>query len=338
MAVIVKGDNGTVTDTYLELIGKALSELGEDVNYVDSIEKVESYPKDELIVDAISLEAFHLIRRGYRHIILWFQGLAPEENYLVRHSFFKLTAFNLMEWFVIRHLDFTLYVSETMKAYISRKYRIVQNESRCYCMPCMNTELHPDAFFAPGKYQETTFAYVGSLTVWQSFEETAALYAEIEKSFDFRSRFLVFTGEQERAEQIIKSTGIRNYAIDFVPNEKLPDALAGVKYGFIIRKDNAVNRVATPTKISTYLSCGVIPIYSPCLEDFAAAARNMTYAVPDGDNLIKHLKDLESETIDPNDVLAEYREVFDNYYNQTKHLEKLKAKLKPVYESEWKKK
>ena len=57
MAVIVKGDNGTVSDTYLEMIGETLSGLGENVCYVDSYRKVFDFPKDELVVDAISLEA-----------------------------------------------------------------------------------------------------------------------------------------------------------------------------------------------------------------------------------------------------------------------------------------
>ena len=282
MAVIVKGENGIVTDTYLELIGKVLSELGENVSYVDSYRKVFAFPKDELVVDALSRETFRLILHGYRHILFWFQGLDPEENYLVMRSRLKLAVLNLMEWFDVRHIDFTLYVSEAMKRYLTQKYRIAPDESRCYCMPCMNTELHPDAFFAENKYESLNFAYVGSLSVWQSFEETAELYAKIEKAFDQRTRFLVFTGDQDDAEKILKRKGIRNYTVGFVPNEQLPRALADVKYGFIVRKDNIVNRVATPTKISTYLSCGVIPIYSECLEDFAAAAKTLTYAIPAG--------------------------------------------------------
>ena len=337
MAVIVKGDNGTVSDTYLEMIGETLSGLGEKVCYVDSYRKVFDFPKDELVVNAISLETFHLILRGYRHIILWFQGVAPEENYLVHHNLLKLAVFNMIEWVVVRSIDFSLYVSETMKRYMAKKYRLPANEDRCYCMPCMNTELHPEAFFGENKYGEMRFAYVGSLTVWQSFEDTADLYAEIEKAFGGRTRFLVFTGEKEKAEQILKSRGIRNYTIDFVPNEQLPAALSGVKYGFIVRKDNTVNRVATPTKISTYLSCGVIPIYSTCLEDFDRAAKNMRYVVPAGADLISRLQAMESAPIDPEEVLREYQGIFGSYYARDRHMRNLKAKLAPVYEALWKK-
>ncbi len=336
MAVIIKYDNGTLTDTYLELIGKALSDLGEPVSYVDSYRKVFACPKNELVVCSLSLEAFHLVLRGYRHILFWFQGVAPEENFLVRGSRLKLAVFNMIEWIVVRRTDFFIFVSETLKRHVVRKYKLGPVEDRSYCMPCMNTELHPEAFSAEGKYSGLTFTYTGSMMVWQSFEKTAELYAKIEKAFDYRSEFLVLTQEQEKAEQILKEKGVRNYFFDYVPKEELPARLAKVKYGFIIREDNTVNRVATPTKISTYLSCGVIPIYSECLEDFAAAARNMTYAVCDGTDVIKKLKAMEARGIDPDDVLREYRQLFDDHYSLEKHLEKLRAKLKPVYEKEWK--
>ncbi len=338
MAVIIKYDNGTVTDTYLELIGQALTDLGEKISYVDSYRKVFAFPKDELVICSISYEAFLLIIRGYRHILFWYQGIAPEENYLVHGNRLKLAIFNIMEWVVVRRTDFLIFVSETMKKHVIRKYKISSIEDRSYCMPCMNTDLHPEAFFADGKYRSLTFTYTGSMTVWQSFEETAKRYAAIEKAFDFRPKFLVFTNDKEKAEQILKENDVRNYIIDFVPNEELPSALAKVKYGFIIRKDNIVNRVATPTKISTYLSCGVIPIYSECLEDFTDAAKDMSFAISDGKDLIEKLKAMEIREIDPDNILREYQSLFDTYYNQNRHLENLRAKLEPVYRKKWEKK
>lgn len=337
MAVIVKGNNGTVTDTYLELIGQVLIELGENVTYVDSYKKVFAYPKNELVVVAISLEAFQLILHGFRHIIFWNQGIAPEENFLVRGSRLKLFVFNLIEWIVFRNVDFMLFVSETMKKYVFGKYKITSDDRYVYCMPCMNTELHPGVFFTDKKYTELSFAYVGSMTVWQAFEDTADLYSKIEKAFDYRSKLFVFTADQEEAVKILSDKNVDNYVIDYVQNEDLPTALAGVKYGFILRKDNLVNRVATPTKISTYLSCGVIPIYSQCLEDFASIAKNMTYAVSDSEDIIEKLKNMETTQIDPEAVQKEYKDIFDSYYNQQQHKEKLKEKLGPVYEKKWKK-
>lgn len=48
----------------------------------------------------------------------------------------------------------------------------------------------------------------------------------------------------------------------------MSEALADVKFGFVLRNDVPVNRVATPTKLSSYLSAGVIPVFSKYLKDF----------------------------------------------------------------------
>ena len=331
MAVIIKEDNGVVTNTYFEIIGRAFSNLGEKVSYVDSIEEVFSHKRDEIIVCALPLEAFRLILRGYHHIVYWFQGLPAEECYLVQNSKIKYYIWSLIEWFVIRHLDFIFFVSETMKTYVSQKYKMHLDEKRCHVMPCMNTTIHPEAFMKSGKYQNRIFTYVGSLTKWQSFEETAALYKKIEETFDGHSMFKILTWDREKAEKIISGLDIQNFSVDYVENRDLPAALADVKYGFILRKDNIVNRVATPTKISSYLSCGVIPIYSECLQDFAKKAKGMKYAVNDSKDLVSELKKLESEEISPDDVLREYEEVFNTYYNQEKNISVLSEKLKILY-------
>ena len=330
MAVIIKENNGLVTNTYFEIIGKSLSNLGEEVKYVDSVNDALTCNKNEIIVCALPLEALRLILCGYRHIIYWYQGLPAEECFLVQNNRIKYYVWNMIEWFVIRHLDFILFVSETMKSYVSQKNKINLDERRCYVMPCMNTTLHPEAFIKSGKYQNRIFAYVGSLTKWQSFEETAALYKKIEEAFDGHTLFKIFTWDQDEAKDIIDKLRIQNYEIDYVNNTELPTVLADVKYGFILRKDNIVNRVATPTKISSYLSCGVIPIYSDCLEDFSKIAKEMKYAVSDHEEIITKLKILESDEIYPDDILQEYERVFNTYYNQTKHMSALTEKLRII--------
>ncbi len=330
MAVIIKENNGLVTNTYFEIIGKSLSNLGEEVKYVDSVNDALTCNKNEIIVCALPLEALRLILCGYRHIIYWYQGLPAEECFLVQNNRIKYYVWNMIEWFVIRHLDFILFVSETMKSYVSQKNKINLDERRCYVMPCMNTTLHQEAFIKSGKYQNRIFAYVGSLTKWQSFEETAALYKKIEEAFDGHTLFKIFTWDQDEAKDIIDKLRIQNYEIDYVNNTELPTVLADVKYGFILRKDNIVNRVATPTKISSYLSCGVIPIYSDCLEDFSKIAKEMKYAVSDHEEIITKLKILESDEIYPDDILQEYERVFNTYYNQTKHMSALTEKLRII--------
>ena len=121
---------------------------------------------------------------------------------------------------------------------------------------------------------------------------------------------------------------MNNYSIDFVKPDDLPKALNCAKYGFIIREDTPVNRVATPTKISTYMACGLIPIYSKCLTAFADIAESMKYVVCYDDNYLDSIRLLSNTAINNDEVRTEYDKVFRAYFDKTNHQKKLLEKLK----------
>ena len=85
--------------------------------------------------------------------------------------------------------------------------------------------------------------------------------------------------------------------------------------------------MATPTKISTYLSCGLIPIYSACLKDFERIAQKMNYAICCDKLMKKKILDFNDRTIDPSSVFNEYNEIFDTYYSEKKHSKHIKQLL-----------
>lgn len=78
----------------------------------------------------------------------------------------------------------------------------------------------------------------------------------------------VFTFSVDQANKLLEERGIKNYSVTSVPPDQMTEALRDVKFGFVLRDDIAVNNVATPTKLSSYLSAGVIPVYSTALKDF----------------------------------------------------------------------
>ena len=147
---------------------------------------------------------------------------------------------------------------------------------KAYVMPCFNEVLDND-IFERKDYSKKVFTYVGSLDLWQCFNETVEIYAEIEKRIP-DVFFKVLTFNTEKANAMIKEKNIKNYSVACVPKEQVKSELEDATYGFIIRHDIEVNRVATPTKISSYLSAGVLPIYSTCLKDFHAQAHGKAFA------------------------------------------------------------
>ena len=107
---------------------------------------------------------------------------------------------------------------------------------------------------------------------------------------------------------------------------RLKKKLEEVTYGFILRHDIEVNRVATPTKISSYLSAGVLPIYSSCLKDFHANAsgKSFAFALNPGQDL-DGLANYINEEKDKNSVQKEIQDLFDTYYSVENHVKNIVA-------------
>lgn len=320
MVVILKCNNGIVTDKYLELIGESFLEKDKEVNYISNIKDIKKFPKDSTIVVARIADATKLIIRGYKRIVMWFQGIEPEESYMIHKNYIRYTILSILEYVIIKKSKFYFFVSQEMKRHYEKKYKVVFKKNKYYCMPCLNTNIQKTTFFTKDKYNLNYFAYVGSMAPWQKFDNIIKVYKKIEKMDLPNTKLFVFTAESNKAEELLEKENIENYIIDYVENDKLPKALEKIKFGFIIRENTSVNRVATPTKISTYLSCGIIPIYSKCLIDFKNIASNMKYTIgyDEYSNFNKECFE-KFQDVQADDIYREYKTIFDTYYGYENH-------------------
>jgi hypothetical protein len=195
-------------------------------------------------------------------------------------------------------------------------------------MPCFNTEIIRESFFKKGKYENNIFAYTGGLSTWQCFNEVIKCYERIEKLGIPNTKLLVLTPEKEKAQREINKTAIKNYEIGFVSVEELPAILANAKFGFVIRDDVEVNQVSTPTKISTYIANGLIPIYSECLKDFHSIISQFKYKISyDSIEFYDELKQYMTEKINADSIYIDYSNLFDMYYNANYHRDILSTKF-----------
>ena len=101
------------------------------------------------------------------------------------------------------------------------------------------------------------------------------------------------------------------------------------KFGFCLREDDKVNRVATPTKLSNYVASGVIPIYSKYLEDFEKIAKNSSYCIPiDNEEInIEEIIKFCRKEIDEGEIYKDFKGCFGTYYSKVYHLENLEKIL-----------
>lgn len=310
--------NIEVTREYLNTIKSVLNMIGYSCEYVSTLRGIT---KDSLIVYAVGVDAVKYYFKGYRNIILWQQGATGAESYMRHSSKIRRCVLNYMDCFAMKKAKMIFYVSQYMQEYYE-KLAHTSFEHKAYVMPCFN-EVLDKGIFEKKDYSKKVFTYVGSLDLWQCFNETVGIFAEIEKRIP-DAFFKVLTFNTEKAEEIIKGKNIKNYSVACVPKEQVKSELENATYGFIIRHDIEVNRVATPTKISSYLSAGVLPIYSTCLTDFHAQAHGKTFAYAlnpeeDIDGLIHFI----NSGLDKEIVQQEIEDLFNTYYSTENHIKNI---------------
>lgn len=314
--------NIVVLSVYLDVIKEALTRVGYECEYVKSLDGVS---KRDLIVFPMGKDAFKYYFKGYHNIALWQQGVTGAESFMRHQSKLRTFILNFMDCFVMKKAKMIFYVSQYMQKY----YEAMAHTSfaeKSYVMPCFN-EVYDEKVFEKKDYSKKIFTYVGSLDLWQCFNEIADTYAEIEKSIP-DVFFKVLTFNTEKAKQILNEKNIKNYSVACVPKEQVKQELEDVSFGFILRHDIDVNRVATPTKISSYLSAGVLPIYSTCLNDFYRIAKDKkcafgVHSITDISSLLDFVKNTPDATI----IRQEIASVFESYYNKQVHINSIVEKI-----------
>lgn len=325
--IYINYPNIVVLQDYLNVVKLAL----EDIGYiVDFIKKMDGIAKEDLIVHPMGNDAFRYYFKGYHNFILWQQGATADESYMRHASRLRFIILNMMDLFAMKKAKAVFYVSQELR-------RIYEKRGNCsfadksYIMPCFN-EQYVEDIYAKKNYGNKVFSYVGSLAKWQCFEETAILYKAIERKVH-GTFFKVLTFNMEEAKNVLERIGVQNYSVACVPKEKVFDELMDATYGFIIRTDSVVNNVATPTKFSSYMSAGVIPIFSSCLKDFAALSNNMKYAKKVGtlsESMINEIVDFVKGEVDSDEIEKEYCKIFNTYYNRDLHQKNISLLLQKL--------
>ena len=332
MKAIIKTTSNTVlTQNCFEIIFEACNTAGYDTELINSNDKLVVYEKGTLYFVSTIFDAMKLSAHGVGNIAIWIQGIYPEESIILSNNRLKFFILRAIENHIMRKCKYYVFASRAMKEHYERIYNI-RFKNNYTIMPCYNCEIEKKSFYYKGKYKKNTFVYAGSLIKWQCFNETVRLYSDIENSGLKDVSLIVLTKEIEAAEKIIKEYRIKNYVIDYVEANQLSNVLKMAKYGFILREDNEVNRVATPTKLSSYISNGIIPIYSACIQDFNSYFYSSKYKVAmtsfSLDEIENSLEYFDKNEIKADSIFEEYNALFINYYSNTKYVDSIKSMLR----------
>ena len=325
----IKEDKSTVQDFYVDVIAQACMRLGYGECKSVTIGELNNVSKDALIIAISHYTVCRLYLKGYRKILYWVQGTSPDESFMRNHSYIRKWAISAIEYVALRKAKYVFMVSKGMLDYYKRKYH-KDLSYKTYIMPCYNSEIKKTLFMTPRKYDNNTFCYVGGLSVWQCFPETVDIYKKVEDAIP-NSFFKVFTGDKEKAESILKDKGVKNYSVCHAAHDKLLEAIADCKYGFIVRKESPVNYVATPTKLSNYMSAGLIPIVSNTVAFFSEILGKSQYSVIlDENRSIDQIIEMSQQKISADSVYEEFNKAFKKFYNTEFHIKQIQKEIQKI--------
>ena len=317
--------NGVVTDVYLKTIGEAFERLGFEVNYTHNLSG-HDVMRDDVYVVAVSPSVMYLKRKGAKHIVFWAQGIWPEESYMRNHNKISYWVCGMIEKYALKEAERVFAVSDSQVRHYEKKYGLSLND-KTYVMPCSNETMHEESFFVEGKYKNPVFVYAGSLAKYQCIDMMLDAFSRIQQ-VQPNSSLLFYTGQQDEARALIEQWNLDNVTIGYTEPDELNAVLAKAKYGFVIRDDSEVNRVATPTKISSYISNGVIPVYSRSLEAFDETSDGIVKLPYRKASIEADFLSLDNRRIAPKEMLQEYSRYFNSELNCRNRVEDISVFLR----------
>lgn len=213
------------------------------------------------ITVSIGFTAPFFVPRTTESSHIWCVNGIPEEVLLHKNTFLKRKEVEF-KWSVLSKIynpEIVITVSNRMSNYISHKCGL----GKMIALPlCVNQDIF--GFAGTKKY----YTYAGSGAPWQNLKQLSEVWGSLYK-MDSSIRFRVISRDS-RAN--ILGSQVPTEAIEFVGTsdlDVLAQYLSEAEVGFLIRKDELINRVSFPTKLSEYLASGSWAVVSDIDWDIA---------------------------------------------------------------------
>lgn len=209
-------------------------------------------------------------------------GTAPDEVYMYHNNFF---GYIFSKWLrkeqgkVVSEAALTVTVSYKQKELLSlqqQKWAILPMlpSNHFFVLPNKREKIRKLLGIDDGT---SVFVYSGQNQKWQMSRETIKFYKRIEDSTQ-NCFLLVLTGQVDSFKLLCDEEKIKHCLIMSVPYSDMPCYLDACDYGFCLRADHIVNRVASPTKVMEYLVRNVRPILTNYVGDFSKQLEKLQLA------------------------------------------------------------
>lgn len=195
-------------------------------------------------------------------------GASPEEYEYVNGKESKSLA--SQERFSINAADFIVCQSDEMKRHLGKKYRDSLRIGVYRCgVDCnvfyLDNESRNQIRKELGYNEENiVFVYSGGMHAWQKVEDSVKYFTKFHHMND-KAKLLVLTKDKEGFNDILNKVGDKELK-EFITVKSLgykdvPKYLNASDVAFLLRDNHVMNAVASPTKLSEYMACG-LPVIS----------------------------------------------------------------------------
>lgn len=247
-------------------------------------------------------------------IIYSFRALVHIESYYRNGNIISFIVIFLLEFYAYLKSDIIHSVTTTLKQELQKRF-ILQKPITiipCICVAAENIN-------KPNQKSEAyKFVYVGGSSKWQSINEMLSLYTSIKTEID-SSSLDIFSNDIEYFKEkldhipakVSNSIRIRN-----LPRNILLKELRNYNYGFLIRENHLVNKVASPIKLYEYVAAGIIPVITPYVGDIPKNSKALEFVLIYDISKKNHFKlvtELKEKKHDYNHIIQSMKEFTGMY-------------------------
>lgn len=144
-----------------------------------------------------------------------------------------------------------------------------------YFSPELRNSVRQKLEIAP---ESRTFIYSGSISFFQCFDESVALFSRVLES-DPRAIFLVVTPNHEAAHHALNGIPEQNLRLLSATITDVNGFLNAADFGILLRQNNPVNLVASPVKFAEYCLAGLPIVMTDAVEQSVQIGRELGNAL-----------------------------------------------------------
>lgn len=211
------------------------------------------------LYNAIWLIPFLFLGISKKKIVLDVHGIVPEEEIFNKKTI-KGKMLNVIERFLFQHITNCIVVTDAMKHFYMKKYPSYNPVYLVYPIVPSHIIRADAPVMTLCENELVNVIYSGNLQSWQNID---LMLDTIKNNSYSHLRYVIMTGDvagMREKMRLCRLVETNNIQVINVKPEELAEHYKKASYGFILRDDINVNKVACPTKLIEYMFYGITPI------------------------------------------------------------------------------